>query len=95
MFLLGTIDSDSDGEMLSVLLDKSLYFLCSVIDAICAEAPHANKRYKPDPRNLEELANARARAFIHLFLKVKFMKSLKEFIKIIFIKFQRNLLNIF
>ena len=32
---------------------------------------------------------------ISLFLKVKFMKSLKEFIKIIFIKFQRNLLNIF
>lgn len=37
MFSLGTIDSDSDGEMLSVLLDKSLYFLCSVIDAICGE----------------------------------------------------------
>ena len=37
MFLLGTIDSDSDGEMLSVLLDKPLYFLCSVIDAICGE----------------------------------------------------------
>lgn len=46
--------------------------LVTVIDKIRAEAPSANKRYNPESANVEEVANARARAFIHLFLKVKF-----------------------
>ncbi|HRK80832.1 MAG TPA: AIPR family protein [Saprospiraceae bacterium] len=46
--------------------------LVTVIDAIRAEAPAANKRYNPDTSSIDEVGNARARAFIHLFLKVKF-----------------------
>lgn len=41
--------------------------LVTVIDKIRAEAPPANKRYNPDPGSIEEVGNARARAFIHLF----------------------------
>ncbi len=46
--------------------------LVTVIDKIRSEAPSANKRYYPDAGNIEEICNARSRAFIHLFLKVKF-----------------------
>jgi hypothetical protein len=46
--------------------------LVTVIDKIRSEAPSINKRYNPAPENIEEIGNARARAFIHLFLKVKF-----------------------
>lgn len=46
--------------------------LVNVLDQIRGEAPAAMKRYSPPPDNLEELNNARSRAFIHLFLKVKF-----------------------
>ncbi len=46
--------------------------LVTVLDKIRLEAPPANKRYNPDQKNTEEVAQARARAFIHLFLKVKF-----------------------
>lgn len=44
--------------------------LVTIIDKIRSEAPAANKRYNHDTP--EEIGNARARAFIHLFLKVKF-----------------------
>lgn len=46
--------------------------LVNIIDKIREEAPPANKRYKPNNGNAEEIGQARARAFIHLFLKVKF-----------------------
>ena len=36
------------------------------------EAPSGYKRYYPDPSNIEKVDQARARAFIHLFLKVKY-----------------------
>lgn len=46
--------------------------LLRVVDKIREEAPARNRRYNPETNKFEELANARARAFIHLFLKVKF-----------------------
>jgi hypothetical protein len=46
--------------------------LLTVLDKIRAEAPETFKRYHPPETRIEELNNARARAFIHLFLKVKF-----------------------
>jgi hypothetical protein len=46
--------------------------LLNILDAIRAEAPEEFKRYRPAEGKFEELNNARSRAFIHLFLKVKF-----------------------
>jgi hypothetical protein len=46
--------------------------LITIIDKICLEAPPTYKRYHPEPNDSENLEHARARAFIHLFLKVKF-----------------------
>jgi hypothetical protein len=46
--------------------------LVTIIDKLRKEAPIANKRYNPDSGKIEEIGKARARAFIHLFLKVKF-----------------------
>jgi hypothetical protein len=46
--------------------------LLKILDNIRTEAPPAFKRYHPDDSQQEQLNNARARAFIHLFLKVKF-----------------------
>ncbi len=46
--------------------------LLTVLDKIRDEAPSANKRYRPETSKIEELNNARSRAFIHLFLKVNF-----------------------
>jgi len=46
--------------------------LLTVLDKIRDEAPDAYKRYRPEKTKVEELNNARARAFVHLFLKVKF-----------------------
>lgn len=46
--------------------------LVRILDAIRAEAPPENRRYAPDPNDLEKVNQARARAFIHLYLKVMF-----------------------
>lgn len=46
--------------------------LLTVLDKIRDEAPSAYKRYRPDKTKIEEVNNARARAFIHLFLKVSY-----------------------
>ncbi len=46
--------------------------LLNILDQIRTEAPEANRRYRPPQSNPEEINNARSRAFIHLFLKVKF-----------------------
>lgn len=46
--------------------------LINVLDVIRTEAPEAFRRYYPLETNTEELNYARSRAFIHLFLKVKF-----------------------
>jgi hypothetical protein len=46
--------------------------LVNILDVLRNEAPEGYKRYHPPSNKIEELNNARARAFIHLFLKVKF-----------------------
>ena len=46
--------------------------LLKIVDQLRLEAPKAYKRYHPKDDQIEVLNNARARAFIHLFLKVKF-----------------------
>ncbi len=46
--------------------------LINTLDQIRKEAPIANKRYYPNDNEIEKLDQARARAYIHLFLKVKF-----------------------
>ena len=46
--------------------------LLKILDKIREEAPEEMKRYKPNEREVEKINNARARAYIHLFLKVKF-----------------------
>lgn len=52
--------------------------LVNILDKIRMEAPaNLEKTYKPDPNEMEKVNAARARAFIHLFLKVNF--GLMEF----------------
>lgn len=46
--------------------------LVTILDQICAEAPPDFKRYHPSEAKYEEVGHARSRAFIHLFLKVRF-----------------------
>src|ERR1051325_1439175 len=46
--------------------------LVNILDELRKEAPAENKRYYPLETDLEKLNQARSRAFIHLFLKVKF-----------------------
>lgn len=46
--------------------------LLNILDKLRAEAPPSYRRYHPEESNHEQLCNARARAFMHLFLKVKF-----------------------
>jgi hypothetical protein len=46
--------------------------LVTILDQICAEAPSDFKRYHPSEAKQEEVGHARSRAFIHLFLKVRF-----------------------
>lgn len=46
--------------------------LVNVLDKIRLEAPEPFKRYRPAEDKTEELNHARSRAFIHMFLKVKF-----------------------
>lgn len=47
-------------------------YLISVLDQFCKEAPAQYKRYNIISQNNANIENARSRAFIHLFLKVKF-----------------------
>ncbi|MFA4917959.1 MAG: AIPR family protein [Thermodesulfovibrionales bacterium] len=44
----------------------------TILDKIRNEAPGSFKRYSPPEDKIDEMNNARARTFIHLFLKVKF-----------------------
>jgi len=46
--------------------------LVTILDQICSEAPPDFKRYHPSETKHEEVGHARSRAFIHLFLKVRF-----------------------
>ncbi len=46
--------------------------LVNVLDAIRAEAPSKMKRYNPSDSSTEKINYARSRAFLHLYLKVKF-----------------------
>lgn len=46
--------------------------LVGIVDKLSLEAPQGYKRYHPEADQIEVLENARARSFIHLFLKVKF-----------------------
>jgi len=46
--------------------------LITILDQICAEAPPDFKRYHPAETKYEEVGHARSRAFVHLFLKVRF-----------------------
>ncbi len=46
--------------------------LIKILDELRKEAPIEYKRYYPIESNIEELNKARSRAYIHLFLKVKF-----------------------
>lgn len=46
--------------------------LVNILDELRKEAPLKAKRYHPSQAELDKIANARARAFIHLYLKVKF-----------------------
>lgn len=51
--------------------------LVKIVDKLRLEAPANYKRYYPSTNEIAELEQARARSFIHLFLKVKF--GLTEF----------------
>lgn len=53
--------------------------LVNILDELRNEAPKVNKRYYPSENDNDKLNKARARAYIHLFLKVKF--GLTEFNK--------------
>jgi hypothetical protein len=46
--------------------------LLNILDQLRKEAPQEYKRYYPLENDIEGLNNARSRAYIHLFLKVKF-----------------------
>jgi len=46
--------------------------LIQVLDKIRADAPETFRTYHPDPENFEKVNQARAKAFIHLYLKVRF-----------------------
>ena len=52
--------------------------LVNIIDSMRKEAPETYKRYWPSSTEDDKLMHARSRAFIHLFLKVKF--GLTEFV---------------
>lgn len=46
--------------------------LVRTLDALCREAPAAFKNYHPRVEDVEKVNQARSRAFIHLYLKVRF-----------------------
>jgi len=45
--------------------------MLNILDEICKEAPDQYKSYKPLPSDTEKLNQARSKAYIHLYLKVK------------------------
>jgi len=45
--------------------------MLNILDKICKEAPDQYKSYKPLPSDTEKLNQARSKAYIHLYLKVK------------------------
>jgi hypothetical protein len=51
---------------------KKYATLTRILDALSAEAPKNNKMYHPKPSDSEGLIHARSRAYLHLFMKVKF-----------------------
>jgi hypothetical protein len=50
----------------------SYQVLLSTLDSLVREAPKSYKIYHPRKGDLEKVNQARAKAFIHLFLKVRF-----------------------
>ena len=46
--------------------------LVNILDKLCNEAPPTNTRYYPEAGDIEKTNQARSRAYIHLYLKVKF-----------------------
>ena len=46
--------------------------LVNILDKIRCEAPSENRRYHPSGNDVDKINQARTRAYIHLFLKVKF-----------------------
>lgn len=46
--------------------------LIDILDTLRSEAPGAYKSYHPEPGDTDKLNSARAKAFLHLFLKVRF-----------------------
>lgn len=46
--------------------------LTEILDSIRKEAPESYKKYRPEENEVEKLNQARCKAYIHLFLKVKF-----------------------
>ena len=58
--------------------------LVRVLDRLRHEAPPERRSYHPDPANVEAINTARSKAFLHLFLKVRFgllsFAELEEFV---------------
>ncbi len=52
--------------------DKKYNTLVSIIDSLRKEAPIEYKSYHPIEDNIEELTKARSKAYLHLYLKVKY-----------------------
>lgn len=52
-------------------MDKYILLL-NVLDNLCKEAPPSYKSYHPNKDEFEKLNEARSKAFIHLYLKVRF-----------------------
>ncbi len=46
--------------------------LLKVLDNLCKEAPTSYKSYYPNKEDFDEISKGRSKAYIHLFLKVKF-----------------------
>lgn len=46
--------------------------LVKILDKLCEEAPQTYQKYYPAPSDTEKVNQARSRAYIHLFLNVKF-----------------------
>src|SRR5216684_3618718 len=53
-------------------VEMSYAALLSTLDTLRAEAPKEFKKYHPRKNDLDKMNQARALAFIHLFLKVRF-----------------------
>ena len=53
-------------------MNNKYNILLTVLDTLRREAPEGYKRYHPLDTEIDKLNQARSRAYIHLFLKVKF-----------------------